>query len=180
MNIDQLKFPIGHFSFSEDCNAAQMEQWKSIIAAFPKKIDEATQNLSSTELNWKYRPEGWSIKQVVHHLADSHMNSLIRFKLTLTEDTPTIRPYEESKWAELPDGLNENIHSSILILQGVHERWTVLLDNINNENWNRMFFHPENQKLITLKEALGLYSWHCEHHLAHINQALQHKGEFNL
>ncbi len=178
--IEKLKFPIGHFDHHMEINDHHLTEWKAAIRNFPMQLIAVVNSLSSEELNWKYRPDGWSIKQVVHHLADSHMNSIIRFKLTLTEDAPTIRPYEEAKWAELPDGLTENITPSLQILEGVHGRWSLLLDNLSEEDWNRMYFHPEHQKLFSTKEALGLYDWHCRHHLAHIQQALSYTGQFNL
>lgn len=178
MNLEQLKFPIGHFSFSEDCSQVQLELWKQIIAGFPQRIKKITKNLSPVELNWQYRPHGWKIKQVVHHLADSHMNALIRIKLALTEESPVIRPYEEGLWAELSDGLSDDISSSVKIIEGVHERWSQILENLSDKDWEKMYFHPQHQRLFSIKEGLGIYQWHCEHHLAHIEQALNYKGEF--
>lgn len=179
INLEKLKFPIGHFDSHMEISNEDVTTWKENIAAFPKKLKMVVQALSSEELHWKYRPNGWTIKQVVHHLADSHLNSFVRFKLTLTEDSPTIRPYEEAKWAETVDGLSENLTPSLLILEGVHQRWSLLLDHLTEADWNRMYFHPEQQHLVSIKTALGIYSWHCQHHLAHIEQALHHKGEFN-
>ncbi|MEO8515661.1 MAG: YfiT family bacillithiol transferase [Flavobacterium sp.] len=178
-NIENLKFPIGHFDAHIEVTTEHLKLWKKTISEFPQKLEKLVSNLSSEELNWKYRPNGWAIKQVVNHLADSHMNSFIRFKLTLTEDAPTIRPYEEADWANVPDGLTENIKPSLQILNGVHQRWSILLENLSEADWNRMYFHPQHQQLISTKEALGVYDWHCRHHLAHIEQALLHKGEFN-
>ena len=140
------------------------------------KIKEVTTKLSVEELNLEYRPEGWSIKQVVHHCADSHMNSFIRFKLALTEETPTIRPYEEHLWAELEDSLSDDLTASIRILEGLHLRWSIVLEVMKESDWDKMYFHPSSQKLFSLKEALGFYAWHCNHHLAHIHQALDIKG----
>lgn len=180
INIEKLKFPIGHFEHPVEITAAHLENWKMTIRNFPKQLKTLVGSLSSEELNWKYRPNGWAIRQVVNHLADSHMNSFIRFKLTLTEDAPTIRPYEEADWADVADGLSENIKPSLQILEGVHERWSLLLDHLTEAEWNRMYFHPQHQRLFSTKEALGIYDWHCRHHLAHIQQAMSHKGEFNL
>lgn len=179
LNLDKLKFPIGHFDQHTEVTPEYLALWKTTIAEFPQKLKKVVNALSSEELNWKYRPNGWTIKQVVHHLADSHMNSFIRFKLTLTEDAPTIRPYEEADWANVPDGLSENIEPSLQILDGVHQRWSLLLENLSDSEWNKMYFHPQHQRLFSTKEALGIYDWHCRHHLAHIEQALFHKGEFN-
>jgi hypothetical protein len=180
MNIEQLKFPIGHFHFSEDCNDNTIAAWKVTIASFPQNLKIVTDGLSSVEMNWQYRPEGWCIKQVVHHLADSHMNALIRIKLALTEESPVIRPYEEGLWAQLSDGLNDDISSSLKIIEGVHERWSQVLESLSEKDWNKMYFHPQHQRLFTIKEGLGIYQWHCNHHLAHIKQALEHQGKFEL
>jgi hypothetical protein len=180
INLEKLKFPIGHFDSHREVSNSDIATWKMTIATFPQKLKAIVNSLSSEELQWKYRPNGWAIKQVVHHLADSHMNSFMRFKLTLTEDAPTIRPYDEAKWADVSDGLSDNILPSLQILEGIHQRWSLLLDNLTEADWNRMYFHPEHQRLFSIKEALGIYDWHCRHHLAHIEQALLHKGEFNL
>ncbi|RXR21146.1 putative metal-dependent hydrolase [Flavobacterium amnicola] len=178
MNIEKLRFPIGPFHFNPDVTTTEFENWKMTIKNFPQKIKEVVATLSTEELQWRYRPEGWKIKQVVHHCADSHMNALIRVKLTLTEESPTIRPYEEQLWAELEDGLSDDLGASIQILEGVHHRWSTVIDSLQPKDWEKMYFHPASQKLFTLKEMLGLYAWHCEHHLAHIYQALHYKGEF--
>jgi len=178
MNIENLRFPIGQFHFNPDITIEEFENWKGAIKNFPQKINKVVATLSAEELQWRYRPEGWKIKQVVHHCADSHMNALIRVKLTLTEETPTIRSYEEQLWAELEDGLLDDLGASIQILEGVHHRWSTVIDTLQPNDWERMYFHPASQKLFSLKEALGLYAWHCEHHLAHIHQALQYKGTF--
>ncbi|MGH2666204.1 YfiT family bacillithiol transferase [Flavobacterium sp.] len=179
-DIEKLKFPIGHFDSHLEVTADHLEKWKATIAAFPNQLRNLVASLSVEELNWKYRPEGWTVKQVVHHLADSHMNSIIRLKLTLTENGPTIRPYEESLWAQLSDGLDNDIESSLKIIEGVHVRWSRLLDGLSEEDWNKMYFHPQHQRLFSVKENLGIYDWHCNHHLAHIKQALLYKGVFNL
>lgn len=178
-SIEKLKFPIGHFDNHLEVTKEHLAKWKSTITAFPEQLRHLTEGLSATERNWKYRPEGWAIKQVVHHLADSHMNSIIRLKLTLTENAPTIRPYEESLWAQLPDGLDDDIETSLKIIEGVHARWSQLLENLSAADWDRMYFHPEHQRLFSIKESLGIYDWHCRHHLAHIEQALAYKGAFN-
>lgn len=179
IDIENLKFPIGRFVCPPEISAKNLEDWKATLKAFPKELKAVTENLSVTELNWTYRPDGWKIKQVIHHLADSHMNAFIRIKLVLTEDTPVIRPYEEALWAALTDGLSNDIHSSLKIIEGVHERWSYVLEKLSEKEWDKMYFHPEHQRLFSVKEALGIYDWHCNHHLAHIEQALLHKGAFN-
>lgn len=179
IDIEKLKFPIGRFVCPPEISARNLENWKATLKTFPKQLKNITEKLSVTERNWTYRPDGWNIKQVIHHLADSHMNAFIRIKLTLTEDAPIIRPYEEALWAELPDGLDNDIASSIKIIKGVHQRWSYLLENLTENDWNKMYFHPEHQRLFSVKEAIGIYDWHCRHHLAHIEQAILHKGTFN-
>lgn len=180
MNLTELQFPIGIFSYQEDADEKQMRLWIQTIEQFPKKIEEITSTLSSEQLHWTYRPNGWKILQVIHHCADSHMNSFIRFKLALTENNPIIRPYEEHLWANLADGISEDLTASITILKGVHQRWTQLLKAMNTSDFTKMYFHPSNQKLYTLQEALALYAWHCNHHYAHMQQAIQYKGDWNL
>ena len=178
LTLEKLKFPIGKFHRPDPITENDLETWIATIENFPSKIKNLTSTLSVEELNWVYRPKGWSIKQVVHHCADSHINSIIRFKLALTEDVPTIKPYEEALWAELADGHSDNILPSLQIIEGVHARWVLLLKSLGKKELNRQFFHPENLKLASLEETIGVYAWHCNHHLAHIEQALLHKGQF--
>lgn len=178
LSLEKLKFPIGKCPKTDDISINDLENWIATIEEFPSKIQRITSALSVEELNWIYRPNGWSIKQVVHHCADSHMNSLIRFKLALTEDVPAIKPYEEQLWAELADGNSDDISSSIQIIEGIHARWVLLLKSLSSTELKRQFYHPANLKISSLEETIGVYAWHCSHHLAHIEQALLHKGQF--
>lgn len=177
-DIEKLRFPIGKFNKPEFISESDIVQWISEIELFPKRITTITQSLSREQLNWNYRPNGWKIKQVVHHCADSHCNSFIRFKLALTEEIPTIKPYEEAKWAELTDGLDDDISPSLKIIEGIHHRWVLLLKNFDAVQLSRQFLHPESKKTYRLDEVIGLYAWHCNHHLAHIQQALIHQNNF--
>lgn len=177
-NLEKLKFPIGQFQKPETISENDLNLWINYIETFPARIKEVTSSLSVEELNWIYRPNGWSIKQVVHHCADSHMNSFIRFKLALTEDIPTIKPYEEQLWAELADGNSNDILPSIQIIEGLHARWVLLLKSFGSTELKRQFTHPANNKTSCLDEIIGVYAWHCNHHLAHIEQALLYKGQF--
>jgi hypothetical protein len=177
-NLEKLKYPIGKFNWPEKIREDQTRIWIKEIELFPTRLIELIKELSENELNWKYRPDGWTIKQVVHHCADSHMNSFIRFKLSLTEDTPTIKPYFEDKWAELPDTTDSNISESIKILEGLHSRWTILLKSLKSEDLKREFIHPEHGKHISLGQNNALYAWHCNHHFAHIKQAIENKGNY--
>jgi len=176
--FNKLRFPIGEFVRPEIISAKQISEWIASIEALPQSILSITKDLSKEELNYKYRPNGWTVKQVVHHCADSHINSLLRFKLALTENTPTIRPYFEDCFAKLND-YSEPIDDSISILIGVHKKLAILLKNLNQQELKREFVHPEHGKRFSLEETIGVYAWHSNHHLAHINQALKHKGEFN-
>lgn len=173
-----LRFPIGEFVKPETITSYHIQEWINHIVELPIAIVDITDNLSEEELNYKYRPEGWTIKQVVHHCADSHMNSIIRFKLALTEQRPTIRPYFEDRFAKLPD-YNEPMDTAISILKGVHHKLGVLLRSLEDEDLKRSFIHPEHNKVFTIEETIGVYAWHSNHHLAHIKQALEYEGKFN-
>ncbi|MGS0746956.1 YfiT family bacillithiol transferase [Halpernia sp. GG3] len=135
------------------------------------------ENLTDNQLDTPYRQGGWKIRQVIHHLADSHMNSFIRFKLALTEDNPTIKNYDEAQWAELQDSFSMNIDSSLKILDGLHKRWVYELKCLSLiESLSIHFIIPKKDREISLKENLLLYSWHCKHHYAHIKNLLKEKG----
>ena len=174
----QLKFPIGEFKKPEHITKEQLEEWINIIEDFPKRIKAITKTLSDDELGYKYRPEGWSIRQVVHHCADSHINSIVRFKLAKTEDKPTIRPYFEDRFARLVD-YNEPLKDSIAILEGVHIKLGLLLRSFDPSDLKREFVHPEHGKVFSIEETIGVYAWHSNHHYAHIEQALKFKDMYN-
>ena len=172
-----LKYPIGEFNKPDPIEALQIDEWIATIEALPNRIDALTKDLGEDELNYTYRPKGWTIKQLVHHCADSHMNSINRFKLALTENTPTIRPYFEDRFATLSD-YEAPIDASISILKGVHKKLGQLLRNLSNVDLKREFIHPEHGKHFSLEVTIGLYAWHGNHHLAHIKQALDFKQKF--
>lgn len=174
----KLKYPIGEFKKPEVITATHITQWIAAIEALPKAIEKSTKNLNDTELNYQYRPKSWTIRQVVHHCADSHINSILRFKLALTEDTPTIKPYLESEFAKLID-YAQPIDASTAILKGVHHKLGILLKHLSTEDLQKAFVHPEHGKRFSLAENIGIYAWHSNHHLAHIKQALKYKGVFN-
>jgi hypothetical protein len=169
--LDQLKYPIGKFTLSKVFTEELIKERITIIENFPEQIEKEVKGLSFSELNYKYRPKGWTIKQVLNHCIDSHMNSIIRFKLALTEENPTIRPYNETTWAELPDTLAYSVDESLMLLVQIHKRWVFLLNGLTSEQFNRTFVHPEGNEKITLKENLEIYAWHCQHHLQHIVNA---------
>lgn len=167
------RYPIGKYQpqpFSEK----QKQDWINDIRFLPLALENAILNLDEAQLNTPYRDGGWTVKQLVHHVADSHVNAYCRFKLGLTEDNPTIKPYEEAKWAELKDTQNLPVNISLTLLHAVHLRWHEVLINITDEEFNRTVFHPEHQKEMSLWFLLGMYAWHSKHHTAHVT-ALREK-----
>ena len=138
------------------------------IKFLPSLMEEAVLNLDAAQLHTLYRPGGWTIHQVVHHVPDSHLNAYIRFKLALTENNPVIKPYDEAAWAELSDTRNLPINISLTLLHALHTRWVELLNNISEEDWNKTVFHPEHKRNISLWNLLASYAWHGKHHVAHI------------
>lgn len=167
--MESLQYPVGKFTAPKVITQGLIEEWINIIALFPERLSDAVNTLNDAQLNTPYRPGGWTVKQVVHHCADSHINSIIRFKLALTEDNPTIKPYQEDKWACLTD-YELPVAVSLQLLDSVHQRWVNLLRSLTQEDFTRTFIHPEGNKQISLAENTGIYAWHCKHHLAHITR----------
>lgn len=176
MSSIDLRYPVGGFLATANPNTTLKAEWIKIISDFPAQLRAATSGLTEEQLNWPYRPGGWSIRQVVHHCADSHANAFIRFKLALTEEGPNIKPYDEAAWAKLVDTVHTPINSSLAILDGLHARWTVLLDHLSETDYERCFFHPEHGTAFSLTLGLDTYQWHCRHHLAHVEQAKRLNG----
>lgn len=174
-----LRFPIGEYVIPEKIDQDLLLSWRKVIQDFPSRLSGICQNLDKEQLQWRYRPEGWMIKQVVHHCSDSHMNALIRFKLALTEEKPTIRPYEESRWAELVDSHDDDLSISLSLLDGIHHKWTQVLSSMSAEDMHKRYVHPEYGQEFSMEEVLGNYAWHCDHHFAHIEQALRYEGNFS-
>lgn len=165
--MEDLRYPIGKFEprlFTD----SQLEEWILDIKYLPNLLENAVLNLDEHQLETPYRPDGWTAKQVVHHVADSHMNAYIRFKLGLTEINPAIKPYDEAAWALLSDTKNLPINLSVTLLFALHTRWVEVLKHISKAEWERTVYHPEQKKEITLWNLLGLYSWHGRHHTMHI------------
>lgn len=172
MTDEHLRYPIGRFEVPVTYTAEEIRKWINDIKTLPGKMRHAVMKLTETQLDTPYRPGGWTIRQVVHHTADSHMNSIIRFKWALTEDRPTIKAYNEKDWALLPDS-RLPVEPSLKMLEGIHQRLTALFESFTEDEWNRAFIHPESGATITLKRNLALYSWHSRHHLAHITEAVK-------
>lgn len=165
---NSLHYPVGEFTPSDNSTSTDLEKQIEIIREFPQQLKLELAKLDKAHLDTPYRPEGWTVRQVIHHCADSHMNSFIRFKLALTEDNPTIKPYKEALWAEGSDYLSMAISPSIQILEGLHARWTKLLRSLTAIELKRTFHHPENKQSMSLQTAIELYAWHCLHHLGHV------------
>lgn len=169
-DLESLRYPIGRFVTPENITSEMLEEYKHVLANFPQKLKSEVENLNAVQLDTPYRVDGWTVRQVVHHCADSHMNAFIRFKLALTEDAPIIKPYPEEKFAELADAKQNEISSSIGILVGVHERLSILLSSLTQDDFSREYVHPQYGKRFRLDVAVALYAWHCNHHLSHITQ----------
>jgi uncharacterized damage-inducible protein DinB len=165
---ESLRYPVGRFAAPAETGPAARQGWIAEIAALPAQLREAVGALDDAGLDTPYRPDGWSARQVVHHLADSHINSYVRFKLALTEDVPTIKPYDEAAWARLSDSRDTPVETSLALLEALHARWTALLRGMDDAAFKRAFRHPEHGREMTLAHNLALYAWHGRHHLGHI------------
>jgi uncharacterized damage-inducible protein DinB len=170
-----LRYPVGQAERHQHLQAEQRLPLIETIAQLPAKLGAAVAGLNAAQLDTPYRPGGWTVRQVVHHVADSHMNSFVRFKLAVTENTPTIKPYEEKLWAETVDTKKAPIDLSLKLLDGLHARWVLLLRSLTDEDWARLLKHPE-RGTVTLDENLCLYAWHCRHHVAHITALREREG----
>ena len=176
MMQDDLRYPIGKYE-PQPFSIAQKIEWMADLKFLPLLLENAILNLDEAQLKTPYREGGWTVHQLVHHIADSHLNAYIRFKLALTEDNPTIKPYDENKWSELNDVHKLPINISLTLLHALHIRWCETLKEVNDEDWNnRTVFHPENSRTMRLWFLLGLYAWHGKHHVAHITKLRESKG----
>jgi uncharacterized damage-inducible protein DinB len=165
--MEDLRYPIGKYQ-PQPFSTKQLQEWVIDIQFLPQHIENAVLNLDEAQLEIPYRPQGWTVRQLVHHVADSHMNAYIRFKWGLTEDNPTIKPYDEAAWANLADTATIPINISLTLLHALHVRWVAVLKSMDEPAFNKTVFHPEHKKEMTLWHLLGLYAWHSRHHTAHI------------
>jgi hypothetical protein len=170
-----LSYPIGKFSFPPSTTPEQRRLWIDEIAAAPQHLRAAVDGLTAEQLDTPYRPGGWTVRQVVHHVPESHMNAYIRFKLALTEDEPTIKPYDEAAWAKLGDVETTPVETSLAMLGALHDRWVRVLELMNKDAFARTFRHPE-LGLVKLEGNLALYAWHGKHHVAHITSLRDRMG----
>jgi hypothetical protein len=170
-----LRYPIGKFerpaSSSPDDRRRRIEE----IAGLPAALRAAVEGLSPEQLDTPYRPGGWTVRQVVHHVPDSHINAYVRFRLALTEETPRIKPYDEARWAELPDARTLPPDVSLALLDALHDRWVTLLSAVGDDAWSRRIDHPENGPM-TLDALLAMYAWHGRHHVAHVTALRERMG----
>ncbi len=169
------RYPIGTFDKNIVVTKEMRNEFINTIESLPSQLRKEVANLSEQQLDTHYRDGGWTIRQVIHHLPDSHLNSYVRFKLALTEDNPAIKTYEEHLWAKLPDIFKTPINVSLNLLESLHKRWAILLNSLTDEQFEKTFQHPEWGK-ITLSKTLSLYAWHSKHHLAHITELKKKMG----
>lgn len=171
-----LRYPIGKFEWEGEITEEQRLSWISNIANLPAQLTASLEGLHADQLDTPYRPEGWTVRQVAHHIADSHLNSFTRFKLALTEEQPAVKPYYEERWALLPDTIRAPIEQSTSLITALHERWVYLLRAMTSEDFSRTFYHPESLKVYRLDNVLGTYAWHGRHHVAHITSLRERMG----
>lgn len=171
---DDLRYPVGRYTPGGQITRQQREEWLEQVARAPARLRAAVQDLGDAQLDTPYREGGWTVRQVVHHVPDSHINAYTRMKLGLTEDSPTIKTYDESAWASLPDA-RQPIEVSLVLLEKLHERWVSLLRALDEQQWKRTFRHPEWGEMA-IDDALGMYAWHCRHHVAHITRLRERQG----
>lgn len=173
--MTDLRYPIGEFDWKTEVTPAEVKEFIKIIESAPAALRKAVEGLTPQQLDTPYRPGGWNVRQVVHHVPDSHMNGYIRCKLAMTEDKPTIRPYYEDRWAELQDGRNAAIETSLELLENLHSRWVMFLRSLSDADYQRIFIHPDIGE-VKLGKNIGDYSWHGRHHTAQITSLRERMG----
>ena len=176
MELEQLKYPIGRFVAPDKVDDEHIQEWIGELAGFPQRFRETVSALNDEQLDTPYRPGGWTLRQVVHHVPDSHMNAYIRFKLAVTESEPEIRPYHEELWAETGEAKLGPVGMSLDLLESLHVRWAAFLRTLTPDQFSRTFFHPASQKLYRLDEVLAFYIWHGNHHLGHLTQTIRERN----
>jgi uncharacterized damage-inducible protein DinB len=173
--MEDLRYPIGQFTFQGPFNKEQCQGFIDQIEAAPPRLRAAVADLSPEQLDTPYRPGGWTVRQVVHHLPDSHLNAYVRFRLALTEDEPAIRPYYEDRWAELEDARTAPVEVSLALLESLHGRWVLLLRSLTDKDFARAFKHPE-LGVVSLDKNISMYAWHGRHHTAQITSLRERRG----
>ena len=173
--MTDLRYPVGGFTPPAEITAGTRRQWLDAVQEAPALLRAAVSGLSEAQLDTPYREGGWTVRQVVHHLVDSHLNTYVRYRLALTEEEPTIKPYDEAKWADLHDAKAAPVELSLALFESMHDRWVLLLKSMSEEDWNRTYLHPDSGR-TTLERNLGLYAWHGRHHTAHITSLRERMG----
>ncbi|MBP7679814.1 MAG: putative metal-dependent hydrolase [Saprospiraceae bacterium] len=168
--LEKLRYPIGKLKNKKLHKPLEIATYIKQITSLPTKLEQLVTPLTEAQRSIPYRPEGWTVRQVVHHVADSHANAYIRLKLTLTENTPTIKPYDENAWALLADTQEVDCNFSLLLLTGIHKRMVSIFRNLTADQWQREYYHPDMKKNVNLMELAAMYAWHGEHHYQHIYQ----------
>jgi uncharacterized damage-inducible protein DinB len=171
-----LRYPIGKYQRPNELTADQRLEFIDAIAETPERLVAALKNLSADRLDTPYRPGGWTVRQVVHHIPDSHMNAYVRMKLALTEEEPLIKTYDEARWAELADAKKAPIGPSLELLESLHKRWVLTLRSLTPADWARKLRHPDHEKPMSIDDSLALYAWHGKHHVAHITALRERNG----
>jgi hypothetical protein len=175
MDTPDLRYPVGEFRFPESVSAQELAVFLDQIAETPARMRAAIDGLSDSQLDTPYRTGGWTVRQLAHHVPDSHINSYTRFRLALTENDPMIKPYEEARWAELSDARTMPVEPSLLLLESLHARWVPLLRSLSDMDWKRTFRHPDLGP-VRLEQNAALYAWHGRHHVAHITSLRERMG----
>jgi len=175
-NMEELQYPIGRFKRPETYTDADIKEWLGALKGLPMWMDACIENLDVPQLETPYRPGGWTVQQVVHHVADSHMNAYIRLKLALTEDNPTVKPYDEALWAELPDSRHLPVNISVTLLHALHLRMVHQLEQLQPTDWERTFYHPQHNRNMAIWQLAALYAWHGRHHAEHIMRLRERMG----
>lgn len=174
--MENLQYPIGHFKCPNEITKAQIDEWIQVLETLPKRLAILVGNLTHEQLETPYRPQGWSVRQVIHHIGDSHHNSYTRFKWALTEDKPVIKAYEEKEWSQLFDSKNAPIELSLNYITALHAKLVHLLKGLDDVDLTREYIHPDGNVAVSVAENIGKYAWHSNHHFAHIEGLLRRKN----
>ncbi len=176
MELENLRYPIGRFMPKPDYSPEEIKSNIQIVSALPSRFINLCSGWDDHKLDTVYRPGGWTVRQVIHHVSDSHINAYVRFRLALTEDNPVIKPYREELWAELPDARSAQIDLSLQLLKFTHMRWVLLLNSLSSQELKRTYHHPASGKDVRLEEVIALYAWHSQHHYQQVFQLSEREG----
>jgi len=174
--MNDLRYPLGKFIATDARWNISTELNVAYLMEYPDLLNNTVSKLSEEQILTPYRPGGWTVTQLVHHIADSHMNAYIRFKLSLTEVDPTIKPYEEGEWAKLPDSIPELTNTTLALLKALHTKWSALMQSMSSDDWNKRYHHPADGSFVELATARKMYHWHSAHHLAHITKLIEREN----